>query len=106
MVLITIELGKDKVWQEIVRRTRHNDGDFEDSEVKVIRHLFGDRLMGSGRNRKAVKVTEPGGRVRRFKDIEKCAKYYGAVYSQVQGAVWRGNVQRRGIFKGYRFEYD
>ena len=107
-MLITTDLTKDEVWQEVVRRTRHNDGDFTDSEVRIINYYFegGPNDKKIGRKRIPVKVTEPGGEVRRFKDAEECAKHYGSTAVNVLNMIWRGYVPSKGLFKGCVMEYD
>ena len=104
-MLITTVSTKDEVWKEIVRRTRYNDGDFKDSEVRIIKYYYKDNTGESaGRNKVPVKAIEIDGTVRHFDSVVACCRFYGVSDNMVYYVIKKG-APTRGPLKGFRIEY-
>lgn len=104
-MLITTDLTCDEVWSEVVKRTRHNDGDFTDSEVKIIKYYFKDGTgKSAGRNKRPVKAIEADGTVRYFESVIACCRFYGVSDNMVYYVINKG-APTRGPLKGLRIEY-
>ncbi|MGX7141427.1 hypothetical protein ACWOBX_08245 [Facklamia languida] len=104
-MLITTDLSKDEVWKEVVRRTRHNNGDFKDSEVRIIKYYSKDNTgKSAGRNKVPVKAIEADGTVRHFESVIACCRFYGVSDNMVYYVIKKG-APTRGPLKGVRIEY-
>lgn len=104
-MLITTDLTKDEVWKEVVRRTRHNNGDFTDSEVRIIKYYFkAGTGESAGRNKVPVKAIETDGTVRYFESVITCCRFYGVSDNMVYYVIKEG-APTRGKLKGFRIEY-
>lgn len=101
-------LNRKELWQEIVRRTANNDGEFTPEEQAYIARMYPNRQSRrkEGTNRIPVKATDPIGNVHYFTSIHECARFTRAHPKTISQIIEMDKVKPFGKLRGWRIEYD
>ena len=102
--------SKEAIWQEILERTKHNQGDFTEEEVERINSCLGAPPRKAGAKAGVTpKKTVPiraywGDVVHTFSSVKECARYFNIASASIRILAERGTVSRQGKLKGWRME--
>lgn len=102
--------SKEAIWQEILERTKYNQGDFTEEEVERINSCLGAPLRKAGAKAGVTpKKTVPirayrGDVVHTFSSVKECARYFNIASASIRILAERGTVSRQGKLKGWRME--
>lgn len=102
---ITKKMPKDDIWQEILDRTKTDDCNFTDSEVKIIRFYFWGKPE-KHRKIKDRRIMVTGRVVKIFKNVAECRDYFGFKTSRyISKLCDEEAMPTKGSARGCRFKW-